>query len=151
MCYVCVFSVSYWICFWYVSCFAIVLFLLCFLLAFRLCKKKHYFPCKSSVFESSWSEGSFFLSCVVSSLNNEGVLLYVCVVCFLSVTRLSGGFLVCILWSCFCFVVLFSMLFFGGAFFIPLKGKNRTQQKTQKTEMQKKGTLFCSWRSCVHT
>ena len=74
----------------------------------------------------------FFLVLFVSSLNNEVVLLYVCVVCFF-VTRL-GGFLVCILWSCFflcCFVVKFSFL-----------SKRQKKRHCKIKTCRKKGQLF---------
>ena len=82
----------------------------------------------------------------VSNINNEVVLLYVCVVCFFFATRLSG-FIVCILWSCFLFVVLFSMLV-SFLFFIPLKKGQKTDTPKRKNKMQKRGifqpTQLCS-------
>ena len=75
----------------------------------------------------------------------EVVLFCVCVVCPLfCVTRLSD-FLVCILWSCFLFVVLFW-------FFIRLKRKDTKNRhtKTPKTKMQKKRHIF-SARAVVFT
>ena len=94
-------------------------------------EKQHCFPCKSSVFlESCWLGGSLLLALCfsyfccfvvlfVSSLQNEGVLLYVCVVCFLFCNKTKW-------FSCLHLVVLFFFLFyfqflFFLCFLVPVK------------------------------
>ena len=82
----------------------------------------------------------FSFSCVVvSSLNNEVMLLHVCVFCFFC--NKTKWFLVCILWSSFfvCFQFCFFFLLFHSS---PKKAKKPDTAKTPKNKCRKKGQLL---------
>ena len=132
-------------------CFLLLLFCFCFVSCFAFRIWKHCFPCDSSVSLSYVGEkvvcfyvfcfrSCLFLVLFVCSLNNEVVLLYLCVVCFLlcNKTRWFSFLHLAVLFFFCCFVLnccLFSFL---------SKKQKQTQQKPPKPKKQKNTPMFFS-------
>ena len=128
------------------------LFVVLFLVALSD-SEKHCFPCISNVLASCWLEGSLFLCILilfiflvlfVFSLNNKVLYYFMSVLSafFFFVKRLSGV-LVCILWSCFLFVVLFSIFVFCLLSRSCKKAqKTNTARTNKKQKCRKQGQFF---------
>ena len=149
-----VFLLLCWLCFWCFYWFCLVFCFVFFLVLVPVYEKKTVFPAILVFFEFCWLKGQFdfmfyvfvlvCLSCVVSFHFKEIHLYYFAsVLIFCDKTKCSSCLhlvvLLPFLFLLFCFEFCLFLLFFS----FPSKKdppKNRTQQKPQKTKMQKNQT-----------